>query len=59
MRRTGQAIVAITADTALRLGKYFGVSPQTWMGLQAEYDLRVAQRVIGDEVEKRVQRQAV
>ncbi len=38
---------AITADTALRLGKYFGVSPQTWMGLQAEYDLRIAQRMLG------------
>jgi len=49
---------AITADTALRLGKYFGVSPQTWMGLQAEYDLRVAQRIIGAEVERRVQRHA-
>ena len=49
---------AITADTALRLGKYFGVSPQTWMGLQAEYDLRVAQRVIGAEVDRRVQRHA-
>jgi addiction module HigA family antidote len=49
---------AITADTALRLGKYFGVSPQTWMGLQAEYDLRVAQRDIGVEVDKRVQRHA-
>jgi addiction module HigA family antidote len=32
----------ITADTALRLGKYFDVAPQTWMGLQSEYDLRVA-----------------
>lgn len=49
---------SITADTALRLGKYFGVSPQTWMGLQAEYDLRVAQRTIGAEVERRVQRHA-
>ena len=49
---------AITADTALRLGKYFGVSPQTWLGLQTEYDLRVAQRTIGDEVERRVQRHA-
>jgi len=49
---------AITADTALRLGKYFGISPQTWMGLQAEYDLRVAQRAIGAEVDKRVQRHA-
>ena len=49
---------AITADTALRLGKYFGVSPEVWMGLQAYYDLRVAQRAIGAEVEKRVQRHA-
>jgi len=37
----------ITANTALRLGKYFGLAPQTWMGLQSEYDLRVAQRAIG------------
>lgn len=49
---------AITADTALRLGKYFGVTPQTWMGLQTEYDLRIAQRSIGDEVDKRVHRHA-
>ncbi len=49
----------ITADTALRLGKYFGVSPEVWMGLQGDYDLRVAQRVIGAEVERRVQRHAV
>ena len=37
---------AITMETALRLGKFFGVSPQTWIGLQTEYDLRVAQRTI-------------
>lgn len=49
---------AITADTALRLGKYFNVSPEVWMGLQADYDLRVAQRTIGAEVDKRVQRHA-
>jgi addiction module HigA family antidote len=49
---------AITADTALRLGKYFNVSPEVWMGLQADYDLRVAQRAIGAEVDKRVQRHA-
>ena len=47
---------AVTADTALRLGKYFGVSPEVWMGLQADYDLRVAQRTIGPEVDRRVQR---
>lgn len=45
---------AVTADTALRLGRYFGVSPETWLGLQADYDLRVAQRTIGEEVERRV-----
>jgi len=49
---------AISADTALRLGKYFGVSPEIWVGLQADYDLRVAQRTIGAEVDKRVQRHA-
>jgi addiction module HigA family antidote len=35
---------AITADTALRLGEYFGTSPQLWLNLQASYDLRVAER---------------
>jgi len=45
---------SITADTALRLGKYFSVSPETWLGLQAEYDLRVARKTIGTEVEKRI-----
>jgi antitoxin HigA-1 len=45
---------AITADTALRLGRYFGTSPEVWMALQADYELRVAQRTIGAEVEKRV-----
>jgi addiction module HigA family antidote len=34
---------AITADTALRLGKYFGLPAQFWMNLQADYDLRLAQ----------------
>ena len=33
---------AITADTALRLGKYFGVSSDLWLGLQADFDLRIA-----------------
>jgi len=34
----------ITADTALRLAKYFGTSPEFWMNLQAHYDLRVERR---------------
>ncbi len=33
---------AISADVALRLGKYFGITPQFWMNLQADYDLRRA-----------------
>ncbi len=35
---------SITADTALRLGKYFGLPAQFWMNLQTDYDLRVARR---------------
>ena len=45
---------AISADTALRLGKYFGVSSELWLGLQADFDLRAARRTIGPEIEKRV-----
>jgi len=47
---------AITADTALRLGTYFGVSPETWLDLQTDYDLRVAQRTKGDDIARRVRR---
>ncbi len=43
----------ITADTALRLGKYFGLSPQFWLGLQMDYDLDVAE----DKLEKRLDRE--
>jgi addiction module HigA family antidote len=46
---------AITADTALRLGRYFSVSPTVWLGLQADYDLRTAERTVGPEIERRVQ----
>ena len=44
----------ITTDTALRLGRYFKVSPELWMGLQTEYDLRVARRAVGKEIERKV-----
>ncbi len=47
---------AISADTALRLGKYFDVSPEIWVGLQADYDLRVARRLVGPDVDRKVQR---
>ena len=45
---------SITADTALRLGKYFKVSPEIWLGLQADYDLRVAQRDTWPGIEGRI-----
>lgn len=35
---------SITADTALRLAVYFGVSPELWLNLQTDYDLRIARR---------------
>ena len=37
---------AITADTALRLGKYFGVSPEVWLDLQSDFELRVARQTV-------------
>ena len=44
----------ISADTALRLSRFFGVSAELWLGLQAEYDLRIARQQLGDEIEHRV-----
>ena len=44
----------ITADTALRLARYFGTSPQFWMGLQNDYDLDVAADALGDRLEVEV-----
>jgi addiction module HigA family antidote len=43
---------AITADTALRLARYFGTSEQLWMGLQADYDLEEARRQLGRKIER-------
>lgn len=38
---------AITGDTALRFGHWFGIDPQFWLNLQAQYDLAVADREVG------------
>jgi antitoxin HigA-1 len=52
------AIVAgqrgITADTALRLSRYFGTSPQFWINLQARYDLESAKDQMADRIEREV-----
>ena len=45
---------SITADTALRLGTYFGVSPETWLGFQSEHDLRVIRQRDGDRIVRSV-----
>jgi addiction module HigA family antidote len=44
----------ITADTALRLAKFFGTTPEMWMNLQTDYDLRAARRASGVDIDKRV-----
>lgn len=41
---------AISGDTALRLGHFFGNSPQFWLNLQGQYDLRIAERATGAEI---------
>ena len=46
---------AITADTALRLARYFGTTPQFWMNLQANYDLERAEDARGSEIAGRTQ----
>jgi len=45
----------ITADTALRLARYFGTSEQFWMGLQADYELEEVRTQAGKQIERRVQ----
>jgi addiction module HigA family antidote len=45
---------AISADTALRLGRYFGVDPQSWMNLQSHYDLEVTSQNLGERLENEV-----
>lgn len=45
---------SISADTALRLERYFGVEAQFWLNLQSEYDLRIMKRKIGPDIERRI-----
>ncbi len=44
----------ITADTALRLARFFGTSSRFWLGLQADYDLDLAKEALGDKLEREV-----
>jgi len=45
---------SVTADTALRLARYFGTTPQFWLGLQADYDLDIALDNLGNRLEREV-----
>jgi antitoxin HigA-1 len=45
---------AITADTALRLARFFGTSPDFWLGLQMDYDLETARAALGERLEQEV-----
>ena len=44
----------VTADTALRLSRYFGMSPQFWLGLQMDYELDVAEDLLEGRIEQEV-----
>jgi addiction module HigA family antidote len=55
-RRVNEIVLGkrgITANTALRLGRYFGMSPQFWLGLQMDYDLDIT----ADSLEKRLKKE--
>jgi addiction module HigA family antidote len=45
---------SITADTALRLARFLGTTPEFWMSLQSAYDVKKARDSVGKEIEKRV-----
>jgi addiction module HigA family antidote len=46
---------SISADTALRLGRFFGISPQFWLNLQTRFDLEVTEDLLAERIEKEVQ----
>lgn len=45
---------AITADTALRLGQWFGTGPELWINLQKQYELRLAEQQVGQEIRETI-----
>lgn len=48
----------VTADTALRLARYFGTDAQSWLNLQTAYDLRVAEIAAGKEIQRKIKPRA-
>jgi addiction module HigA family antidote len=49
---------AVSAEKALRLGRYFGMEPQFWLNLQSRYDLDVAKDMLGERLEREVRPRA-
>jgi len=45
---------AVSADTALRLGRYFGTGPEFWLNLQSHHDLEVARARAGEKIEREI-----
>ena len=61
-RRINEIVLAkrsLSADTALRLARFFNTSPQFWLGLQADYDLDVATDALGHRLEREVRTYAM
>ena len=52
IERIAREQLGISADTALRLGRFFGVEPEFWLNLQTRYDLETARAVIGPSLER-------
>lgn len=52
IERLAREETPITADTALRLGRFFRMTPEFWMGLQTQYELRCAERGLTSELKK-------
>lgn len=48
----------ITADTALRLARYFGTTPRFWLNLQRSYDLRLAEAKVGERIRQEIEARA-
>ena len=52
LERIVRELQGISADTALRLAKYFGTTPEFWMNLQSRYELEEARNEIGEDLEE-------
>ena len=52
IERLAREETPVTADTALRLGRYFGTTPAFWMNLQGQYDLEVAEDMAGSDLKR-------